>query len=35
MVDLAKRYCVRYVDDTVECFSDGFWYSDVGLIHVC
>ncbi|KAF2736643.1 hypothetical protein EJ04DRAFT_510946 [Polyplosphaeria fusca] len=29
---LVKRYCVEYVDGTVECFRDGFWYSDTGII---
>lgn len=28
---LQKRYCVEYVDGTVECFRDGFWYSEVGV----
>lgn len=26
---LSKRYCVQYLDGTVECFRDGFWYTDV------
>ncbi|PSN63445.1 hypothetical protein BS50DRAFT_577185 [Corynespora cassiicola Philippines] len=29
---LAKRYCVEYVDGTIECFRDGFWYSEKGVI---
>ncbi|KAF2118265.1 hypothetical protein BDV96DRAFT_380911 [Lophiotrema nucula] len=29
---LQKRYCVEYVDGTVECFRDGFWYTDKGII---
>lgn len=29
---LTKRYCVEYVDGTVECFREGFWYSDAGII---
>ncbi|KAF2682724.1 hypothetical protein K458DRAFT_419572 [Lentithecium fluviatile CBS 122367] len=29
---LTKRYCVEYVDGTVECFREGFWYSDTGII---
>lgn len=29
---LAKRYCVEYVDGTIECFRDGgFWYTEVRL----
>jgi hypothetical protein len=28
---LVKRYCVEYVDGTVECFRDGFWYTDVSV----
>ncbi|PVI03682.1 hypothetical protein DM02DRAFT_652280 [Periconia macrospinosa] len=29
---LSKRYCVEYVDGTIECFRDGFWYSSTGII---
>ncbi|KZM22201.1 uncharacterized protein EKO05_0002124 [Ascochyta rabiei] len=30
---LAKRYCVEYVDGTIECFRDGgFWYTEKGQI---
>ncbi|KAJ4287329.1 hypothetical protein N0V90_012727 [Kalmusia sp. IMI 367209] len=30
---LSKRYCVQYDEDrTIECFRDGFWYSDTGII---
>ncbi|KAF2187853.1 hypothetical protein K469DRAFT_569101 [Zopfia rhizophila CBS 207.26] len=29
---LSKRYCVEYVDGTVECFRDGFWYTETGVI---
>ncbi|ORY00229.1 hypothetical protein BCR34DRAFT_115289 [Clohesyomyces aquaticus] len=29
---LQKRYCVEYVDGTIECFSNGFWYSEKGII---
>ncbi|KAF2442437.1 hypothetical protein P171DRAFT_433930 [Karstenula rhodostoma CBS 690.94] len=29
---LSKRYCVQYLDGAVECFRDGFWYSDTGII---
>jgi hypothetical protein len=29
---LSKRYCVEYVDGTIECFRDGgFWYTEVCL----
>ncbi|OAG08877.1 uncharacterized protein CC84DRAFT_1215339 [Paraphaeosphaeria sporulosa] len=31
-MELTKRYCVQYLDGTVECFRDGFWYSDTGII---
>ncbi|KAJ4382861.1 hypothetical protein N0V86_002086 [Didymella sp. IMI 355093] len=30
---LSKRYCVEYVDGTIECFRDGgFWYTEKGMI---
>ncbi|KAF1959155.1 hypothetical protein CC80DRAFT_322048 [Byssothecium circinans] len=29
---LSKRYCVEYVDGTIECFREGFWYSEAGVI---
>ncbi|KAJ4355280.1 hypothetical protein N0V95_003035 [Ascochyta clinopodiicola] len=30
---LAKRYCLEYVDGTIECFRDGgFWYTTKGQI---
>jgi hypothetical protein len=31
IMELTKRYCERYLDGTVECFRDGFWYSDVSV----
>lgn len=30
---LTKRYCVEYVDGTIECFREnGFWYTEKGMI---
>ncbi|KAF2789943.1 hypothetical protein K505DRAFT_365163 [Melanomma pulvis-pyrius CBS 109.77] len=29
---LSKRYCLEYTDGTVECFREGFWYTDKGII---
>ncbi|KAF2634939.1 hypothetical protein P280DRAFT_474235 [Massarina eburnea CBS 473.64] len=29
---LSKRYCVEYIDGTIECFREGFWYTGTGLI---
>lgn len=28
----SKRYCVQYRDGTTECFREGFWDSDKGVI---
>ena len=34
---LAKRYCVEYVDGTIECFrgDGGFWYTQVCCVRAC